>query len=304
MSSLKPILVDRFNNWRAAHPEASLLPLSDNQDSPMTAADFSKSLKDEAAAWRQWRKKHETQVQQERQRQIRPQPHRQPTLDRRKHDSIRHSPAPSVADYAFVQPPSHGPGSSSTKVMVVQPVNPGSSQHKKQAEQQGILRRQQEAEADARQIRQTIAVNNAFPREHHQQGSLSAHSSLSSVNSMFPPTQTSSLATTPTSSYHRAPPQMSTSSQPTIYPLHLQSVVPPPVVVPAQRTPPPQNTLTPVRTRNATPSPVLTPISRQPTPNHSRTESPAPLYLFPGSSPINLHRTPTRASIRRSVSLY
>jgi len=303
MSGLKPVLVDRFNKWRAAHPEATLLPLSDSQDSPMTAADFSKALKDEAAAWRQWREKYETQAQQERQRQIRPQSQRQPPLDRRKHDSIRHSPVPSVADHAFVQPPSYGHGSSSTKIVVMQPVNSEVSQRKTQAEQ-GILRRQQEAEADARQIRQKIAVNNALPRGHHQQGSLSAHSSLSSVNSMFPHTQTSPLATTPTSSYHRAPPQLSTSSQPTIYPLHLQSVVPTPVVTPAQQPPPLQNPLTPVRARNATPSPVLTPISRQPTPSHSRAESPVPHYLFPGSSSTNLHRTPTRASIRRSVSLY
>lgn len=302
MNRLKPVLVERFNKWRAAHPEATLFPPSHNQDSPMTAANFSKTLKDEAAAWRRWREKHDNQVQQERQRQIRPQPQRQPTLDRRKHDSSKHSPAVSVADYAFVQPPSHGHGSSSTKVVVMPPVNPELSQHKKQVEQQGILRRQQETEADARQIRQTIAVNNALSRGHHQQGSLSVHSSLSPVNNMFPHTQTSSLATTPTSSYHRVHPQM--SSQPTIYPLHLQSIVPPPVVAAPQQTPPPQNPFTPVRARNATPSPVLTPISRHPTPSHSRTESPAPPHLFPGSSPINLHRTPTRASIRRSVSLY
>ena len=230
MGKIKPVLVDRFNEWRAAHPKDPLLPLSDHQVL-----------------------------------QQRPRPQHQPSLDRPKLTQA-------AADDIFSQPPAHRHGSQSTKIVVIPP---DASQRRKQAEHQGIVRRQQQAEAEARQIRQAMAVNNAGLQ---QQGSLS------------------SVATNGPSSYYQVPPQ---GSMPAIYPLHLQSVAPPPVVMPS-----PSNPVTPVHTRHATPSPAPTPINQQPAHHHTRSESPALPFLFPGSSPANLHRTPTRATIRRFVSLY
>ncbi|KAF5350539.1 hypothetical protein D9756_008517 [Leucocoprinus leucothites] len=144
MGSIKPTLVERFNKWRAVHPDSPLLPLFDDQEPPSAPYDskLTKALKDEAAAWREARETREREAEEDhfRQHQIeeenlqrqssrhRPNVQRQPTMDPRRQDSIRLAgpPAykPSAADYAFSQPPNPGlgHGSQSTKVVVMPPL--------------------------------------------------------------------------------------------------------------------------------------------------------------------------------------
>lgn len=322
MSQIKPILVSRFNEWRAAHPDEPLVPLDElDRQQEQREQDQEIALAEEAARWRQ----HREEIQR-RDDELRAQ--RQPTrhhsyqsqhhapLDRRKEDAISaarqaagapvyNPPAP---DYSFSRPPNpvHAHGSRSTIVVMPGSTDAGADsltrkrekEEKRRMEQEGIARRLQEADAEARQIRQAIAVNNSLPHGPQAQGqSLSTHSSASSVatngsSPMFPHTQTSSAATTPASSFY-----------------HSQQPPPPP---PPMSMPPPPVTHPPPAAAAATdvPPPPVTPV-RAPPPSHSQStvnqnpgNEPSPTgLLFPGSNPADLHRTPTRATLRGYVQL-
>ncbi|KAF5350532.1 hypothetical protein D9756_008518 [Leucocoprinus leucothites] len=142
---------------------------------------------------------------------------------------------------------------------------------------------------------------------------------------MFPHTQASSLATTPASSFYQAPHMsMSMPPQPVIHPQSQaqQMAAPPAVSMPVHSAPPPQN-MNPARVLNVPPPPPLShmaspPVAdqhqqqyqhqqqqqqQQPAPYHPGSESPNPPFMFPGSSLVDLHRTPTRATVRRLLSL-
>lgn len=318
MGRIKPELVNRFTEWRAEHPDEELTPL-ERLDRSMEhrERDPERALADEVTRWKQLGEERQRQQDEE----ARPQrqstrhqplshsqyPQQPAPFDRRKEDiltSTRQASAtpvykPPVPDYSFSRPPNPAHGSQSTIVVMPAVSDTGESAARKREmderrrlQTEGIARRQQEADAQALHIRQAIAVNNTLPHGPQiQNQSLSAHSSASSVatngSAMFPHTQLSSLATTPASSFY--------SQQPP----------PPPPMAHQPPPPPPPAQISPV---------TLTPVRGPPPPSHPQTPTHPDQYpgsdpqgssfLFPGTNPVDLKRTPTRATLRGYVSLY
>jgi hypothetical protein len=220
-------------------------------------------------------------------------------LDRRKDNALNSARQaastarynPLEADYSSRPPNVNGShGSQSTIVVMPEPSVNRDRDEKRRIEQEGIKRRQHEADVEAQQIRQVIAVNNSLPHgsQYHLQAeshSLSNHSSASSFatnassqSSLFPQSQPSSLATTPASSFHHTQSHPSQPPPPTI---HSPSVAAPPA--------------TPVR------NPTQADLHYPQTPNtQTRKGSIEPdiSVLFPGLSPVDINRTPTRATLR------
>ncbi|KAF9448002.1 Mov34-domain-containing protein [Macrolepiota fuliginosa MF-IS2] len=319
MSQIRPVLVDRFNEWRAVHPNSPLTPLDElDQQREQPERDPERVVAEEASRWRQEREERQRRDDEAR---VQRQPTRHPShqvqhapLDRRKEDPINtarqaaSTPAynPPTADYSFSRPPNHAHGSQSTIVLMPGATDAGADpaarkrerEEKRRMEQEGIARRQQQADAEARQIRQVIAVNNTTPHgpQVHQNQNLSAHSSASSVatngsSPMFPHTQVSSVTTTPASSFYHHPHQPP--------PPPLASVPAPPVI----HQPPPAAAVS-----IEVPPPPATPMRAPPQPSHppsfsadqqhrTRNEEP-PAFLLSGSNVVDLNRTPTRAALR------
>lgn len=284
MSRIKPVLVDRFNEWRAAHPDEPLVPIfTDADPGDHRQRDMEAVMAEEAARWKEQRE--------EREREMRryPSSSSRPNHRSRKEQAAVGMYNSSVPDYSFSQPPNtHG----SQSTIVVMPDDAerrrAEREEKRRRDQEGIARRQQEAEVEAHQIRQTIAINSTHQPGTldvtHQHGTLSAQSSASSVGTngsspMFiSHTQASSLATTPASSFYHAPPPPP-APQPNVQPPQ-----PPQAAVPITTAPPPAQPVTPVRT------------------SHTSSANEPPAFLFPGFSSLEVHRTPTRATVRRSVN--
>ncbi|XP_006455066.1 hypothetical protein AGABI2DRAFT_121015 [Agaricus bisporus var. bisporus H97] len=303
MGEIKPVLVHRFSEWRTAHPNEPLAPLDrlDNEDPEEADRNWSQRERAKAEEAAQLRRQQEdTQRHADEFRMLQRTSSSRPQLDRRKDNALNSARQaastprynPPEADHSSSRPPiangSHG--SQSTIVVMPEPSAKRDRDEKRRIEQEGIKRRQQEAEAEAQQIRQVIAVNNTLPHgpQHPQQpesNSISTHSSASSFatnassqSSLFPQSQPSSLATTPASSFHHTQYQ---SSQP-----------PPATHHPSAATVPPT---TPVRTTTqADPYYPQTPNTQ---PRKGLVEADVSV-LFPGLSPVDVNRTPTRATLR------
>lgn len=302
MGEIKPVLVHRFSEWRTAHPNEPLAPLDRLDHEPPEESDRNWSQRErakleEAAQLR--RQQEDTQRHADELRSLQRTSSSRNQLDRRKDNALNSARQaasaakynPPDADYPSYPPNVNGShGSQSTIVVMPEPSGNRDRDERRRIEQEGIKRRQQEAEVEAQQIRQVIAVNNSLPRgpQYQQQPeshSLSNHSSASSfatnassASSIFPQSQLSSLATTPASSFQN------TQSHPSQPP-------PPTIDTPAAAAPP----TTPVR------MPMQADLYYPQTPNTQPRKGsiePDISVLFPGLSPVDVNRTPTRATLR------